>query len=62
MYCENPREEAVCDEPGMEARFESGAMGLRLVGGQRALCDANDVVVCPPGTVGVPYCILDPEL
>ena len=62
VYCDNPRENAVCDEPGMEARYESGAMGFRLVGGRLASCDASDEVICPVGTEGPPYCVLDPEL
>ncbi|MBX3276201.1 MAG: hypothetical protein KF729_38465 [Sandaracinaceae bacterium] len=60
--CENQREEPVCDEPGSMARYEEGLSGLVLVGGQRALCDGDDVVICPAGTVGEPYCLLDPEL
>jgi len=62
VYCDNPRDEGVCDEPGQQAHYESGAMGVQLVGGQRASCDVNDVVVCPAGTVGEAYCITDPEL
>jgi len=62
VYCDDPRQEGVCDEMGMEAHYESGAMGVQLVGGQRASCDADDQIVCPMGTVGDPYCITDPEL
>ena len=45
-----------------EARFEEGASGVQLVGGQRATCNAEDEVVCPTGTLDPPYCITDPEL
>jgi len=61
-YCDNPRAEPVCDLPGEEAHFEMEAMGLRLVGGLRAGCSTDDVIVCPMGTVGESYCITDPEL
>jgi len=61
-YCDDPRQEPVCDEPGMEAHYEDTAMGVRLVGGRRAICDIEDEIVCPMGTVGEAYCITDPEL
>ncbi len=62
-YCPSPRDEPVCDLPGERAHFQTGAMGgVVLSGGLRASCDADFQVICPPGTVGEPYCItsLDP--
>ena len=63
VFCSNPRAEPVCDLPGDEARFEEDPeMGLVLVGAERAECSSEREVVCPMGTVGDPYCIIDPEL
>ena len=61
-YCGNPRQEPVCDRPGMEAHYEESGTGLHLVGGERAGCSIEDAITCPLGTVGEPYCITDPEL
>lgn len=61
-YCDNPRDEPVCDLPGMEAHYEMGAMGLLLVGGARASCNMDDEIACPLGTVGEAFCLRDPEL
>lgn len=61
-YCGNPRQEPVCNLPGMEAHYEMGSSGLVLVGAERAACDADDEIVCPAGTVGEAFCITDPEL
>ena len=57
---ERARERAVSE--GVQARFEEGEMGIRLVGGERAGCNTEFEVVCPLGTVGEPRCITDPEL
>ncbi len=62
VYCDSPRDEAVCDLPGEEAHYEMGATGLYLAGGLRAGCDIDDEISCPLGTVGEAYCITDPEL
>ena len=62
VYCDDPRSDPVCDYPGETAGFEDTASGLRLVGGEFAACNFDDEVECPPGTVGEPYCIVDPEL
>lgn len=61
-YCGNPRQEPVCDYPGMDAHYEDGASGLVLIGGARASCDAEDEIACPTGTEGPAYCLTDPEL
>ncbi|HHH28555.1 MAG TPA: hypothetical protein ENK57_09440 [Polyangiaceae bacterium] len=61
-YCDSPRDQPVCDEPDAEAHFEEGARGIQLVGGRVASCSSDDELVCPPGTVGEPYCITDPQL
>ena len=61
-YCGNPRQEPVCDMPGMEAHFEEGPAGIILVGAERAGCSSDDVITCPAGTTGEAYCITDPEL
>lgn len=62
VYCPGPRDEPVCDFPDDQARFEVGLRGYTLVGGLRASCNSEREVVCPAGTVGEAYCILDPEL
>jgi hypothetical protein len=62
VYCPNARQDPVCDLEGDHARFVEGPMGLELVGAERATCNVEEVVICPPGTVGEPYCITDPEL
>ncbi len=62
VYCPDSNEDPVCDLPGDEARYEDTASGLRLTGGMPAVCDADDAVTCPGGTVGPPRCIRDPEL
>ena len=62
VYCPSDAEDPVCDFPGMEAHYEDTASGLRLVGGELATCDTDDNAACPPGTVGEPRCLPDPEL
>lgn len=62
VFCPGPRDEPVCDFEDDRARFELGRNGYALVGGARASCSTERRVVCPPGTVGEPYCLLDPEL
>jgi hypothetical protein len=61
-FCPSPRADPVCDRPGEEAHFEMSAGGFMLVGGDYARCSVEEVVTCPMGTVGVPYCVTDPEL
>lgn len=61
-YCRGIHDVALCDLPGEVAHFEETGVGLRLVGGVHATCDAADEIVCPPGSVGEPYCVRDPEL
>ena len=56
------RHVAVCNLPGEEARFENEGAGLQLIGGLPAGCSTDFEVVCPSGTEGDPFCIVDPEL
>ena len=62
VYCNNPRQDPVCNYPGEEPRYEDTAAGLRLVGGELAGCATDESVECPVGTEGPAVCITDPEL
>ena len=62
--CGNPRADPICDETGETGRYENTpTMGIQLVGAVVInTCTLNDEVVCPTGTEGEPYCLVDPRL